>query len=155
VVSSLITITGAARVPTKTDGAERLNVLYSLSYRFAGVAPTDPHEPPFRPNPVAAPAAGGRHWIARKGIAMSCSPAPEATFAPAARTIEGTCEHYGWTRTYVFSELARGRLIAVKAGRRTLVTTESAEQLFASLPRAVYRAPAPKVDRAARAAAAE
>ncbi len=60
---------------------------------------------------------------------------------PVARTLEGTCEHYGWTRTYVFGELANGNLVAVKAGRRTLVTTESADRLFAALPRAAYRAP--------------
>jgi hypothetical protein len=64
--------------------------------------------------------------------------------APAARTIEATCAHFSWTRTFVFGRLAAGELAAVKAGRRTLVTTESADRLFRNLPRATYRAPAPK-----------
>lgn len=64
-----------------------------------------------------------------------------APSGPAARTIEGTCEHYGWTRTFVFGCLAAGDLEAVKAGRRTLVTTESSDRLFRGLPRASYRAP--------------
>lgn len=62
--------------------------------------------------------------------------------APAARTLESTAAHYGWTRTFIFGRLACGDLEARKAGRRTLVTTESAERLFANLPRASYRAPA-------------
>lgn len=61
--------------------------------------------------------------------------------APAARTIEATCAHYGWTRTFVFAKLATGDLEAVKAGRRTLPTTASADRLFNNLPRATYRAP--------------
>jgi hypothetical protein len=65
----------------------------------------------------------------------------EPAAAPAARTVADTMEHYAWTKTFIFNELGRGRLVALKAGRRTLVTTESAERLFASLPRAAYRAP--------------
>jgi hypothetical protein len=65
----------------------------------------------------------------------------EPATAPAARTVADTMAHYGWTKTYVFNELAAGRLIARKAGRRTLVTTESAEALFLALPRAAYRTP--------------
>jgi hypothetical protein len=60
--------------------------------------------------------------------------------APVARTIEATCEHYGWTRTFVYGQLAIQKLEARKAGRRTLITTESAEQLFRSLPRAQFSA---------------
>lgn len=59
---------------------------------------------------------------------------------PAARTIEATCSHYGWTRTFVYARLAAGDLVAIKAGRRTTVTTASADHLFASLPRGAYRA---------------
>jgi hypothetical protein len=61
--------------------------------------------------------------------------------APVARTIEATCDHYGWSRTYVFERLAREDLVGVKAGRRTLITRESADRFFASLPRATYRPP--------------
>jgi hypothetical protein len=48
--------------------------------------------------------------------------------------------HYGWTRTFIFQRLASGELEAVKAGRRTTITTDSAQRLFRSLPRARYRA---------------
>jgi hypothetical protein len=61
------------------------------------------------------------------------------TVAPVARTIEATGTHYAWTRTFIFERLATEELIALKAGRRTLITTESADRLFASLPRATYR----------------
>ena len=61
---------------------------------------------------------------------------------PAGRTIEATCAHYGWTRTFVFDHLAKGVLEGVKAGRRTIVTTESADRAFRDLPRANYRKPA-------------
>jgi hypothetical protein len=60
---------------------------------------------------------------------------------PVARTIEATCQHYGWTRTFVYDQLAMQKLEARKAGRRTLVTTESAERLFRNLPRAQFTAP--------------
>ena len=64
----------------------------------------------------------------------------QPTPLPIARTIEATCSHFGWTRTYVYDKLASGELLAVKAGRRTLVTTASADGLFASLPRITRRA---------------
>jgi hypothetical protein len=59
---------------------------------------------------------------------------------PAARTISDTCKHYGWTRSFVFLKLATGDLAARKAGRRTLITSKSAERLFGTLPPATYRA---------------
>ena len=59
---------------------------------------------------------------------------------PVARTVEDTASHYGWTRTYVYLRIADGQLEAVKAGRRTLVITDSAERLLGSLPRRVARA---------------
>lgn len=67
--------------------------------------------------------------------------ADQSRWPPAARTIEATAAHYGWTRTFIFARLAGGDLEALKAGRRTLVTTESADRLFRSLPRARYGAP--------------
>lgn len=65
---------------------------------------------------------------------------------PAARTIEGTGAHYGWTRTSIYNWLGEGKLNALKAGRRTLITTESAERLFHSLPRAQFRAKPQRVE---------
>lgn len=58
---------------------------------------------------------------------------------PAGRTIEATCAHYGWTRTFVFERLGNGDLDGLKAGRRTVIITESADRLFRKLPRAGYR----------------
>jgi hypothetical protein len=60
---------------------------------------------------------------------------------PAARTIEDTCKHYGWTRTFVYERLGARELIGLKAGRRTTITTESSERLFQSLPMARIRPP--------------
>ncbi len=58
---------------------------------------------------------------------------------PAARSIKSTMAHYGWTRTFVFERLAAGELQGVKAGRRTTITSASAQRLFERLPRARYR----------------
>ncbi len=58
---------------------------------------------------------------------------------PVARPIEATMAHYGWTRTFIFDRLAKGKLEGVKAGRRTTITSVSAERLFQSLPRGKYR----------------
>jgi hypothetical protein len=55
---------------------------------------------------------------------------------PLAWTIPEVCQRYRWTRTYVYEQAALGRLKAVKAGRRTLITNESATALFHSLPAA-------------------
>ena len=60
--------------------------------------------------------------------------------APVARTIPDTCQHYGWTRSFLYLQLAAGKLHAVKAGRRTLITTESADEFFNGLPRAQFGA---------------
>ena len=60
--------------------------------------------------------------------------------APAARTIRETEAHYGWSRSYIYLNLAAGLLEAKKAGRRTLIVSESADRLFASLPRQTFRA---------------
>jgi excisionase family DNA binding protein len=44
------------------------------------------------------------------------------------------CRRYGIGRTNAYQEIAAGRLRAVKAGRRTLITHEAAEAWLASLP---------------------
>ncbi len=65
---------------------------------------------------------------------------PRATRGgPVARTIPDTCEHYGWTRTFVYNALAAGKLTARKAGRRTLINSESSDELYQSLPVAEFR----------------
>ena len=65
----------------------------------------------------------------------------QSTLAPVARPIEAFCSHYGCTRTWAYQQLAAGTLEAVKIGRRTAILTDSAERLFAKLPRATFRAP--------------
>jgi len=78
----------------------------------------------------------------------SCQPAiitvAGAPIPPVARTVEQTCAHYGWSRSYVFRGLQDGTLEARKCGRRTLISVESADRLYASLPRQTYRAPRQK-----------
>lgn len=64
-----------------------------------------------------------------------------APIPPVARTVEQTCAHYGWSRSYLFRALREGTLEARKAGRLTLISTESADRLYAGLPRQTYRAP--------------
>lgn len=71
-------------------------------------------------------------------------PASAPATAPVARTVEQTCAHYGWSRSYVFRGLQDGTLEARKCGRRTLISVESADRLYASLPRQTYRAPRQK-----------
>lgn len=44
----------------------------------------------------------------------------------------------GHGRTQVYALLAQGRLVAVKAGRRTLIVAESADAYLRSLPRATF-----------------
>lgn len=46
------------------------------------------------------------------------------------------CNH-GTTKTY--SLIAQDRLVAVKAGRKTLITGTSIEEYLSTLPRAVFR----------------
>jgi hypothetical protein len=53
---------------------------------------------------------------------------------PAALTIVAACAYTGLTRTYLYEN--RNRLDWRKAGRRSLITRASLDQLLATLPRA-------------------
>jgi hypothetical protein len=53
---------------------------------------------------------------------------------PAAYTIPSFCAAYGVGRTFVYGEIAAGRLCPVKAGGRTLIGAAEAQRWFASLP---------------------
>jgi excisionase family DNA binding protein len=53
---------------------------------------------------------------------------------PRAFSITEFCRRYGIGRTNVYEQIAAGRLRAVKAGRRTLITLEAAEAWLAALP---------------------
>ena len=63
--------------------------------------------------------------------ALVDSAAPEPT--PRAFSINEFCRRYGIGRTSAYQEIAAGRLRAVKAGRRTLVTREAAEAWLGTL----------------------
>lgn len=52
------------------------------------------------------------------------------------RCIPQFCVEVGLSRSTVYNEMAAGKIKAVKAGRRIIVTTQPAEYL-ASLPKAV------------------
>jgi hypothetical protein len=44
------------------------------------------------------------------------------------------CERYGLGRTRAYEEIAAGRLTARKAGRRTIITADDAEDWLSRLP---------------------
>jgi hydrogenase maturation factor len=52
-----------------------------------------------------------------------------------ARTIKGFCEAYGVGRSRAYELINEGKLVTVKAGTRTLITEESAQDWFNRLPR--------------------
>jgi hypothetical protein len=52
---------------------------------------------------------------------------------PAAYTVAGAVRYSGLTRSYLY--LHRNRLDWLKAGRRTLITRKSLDELLSSLPR--------------------
>jgi excisionase family DNA binding protein len=58
----------------------------------------------------------------------------ERESSPRAFSIAAFCRRYAIGRTYAYQEIAAGRLHAVKAGRRTLITRDAAEAWLASLP---------------------
>jgi excisionase family DNA binding protein len=49
-------------------------------------------------------------------------------------SIRAFCETYGVGRTKVYEEIKAGRLKARKAGRRTIIGDEAAEEWWRSLP---------------------
>jgi excisionase family DNA binding protein len=66
--------------------------------------------------------------------ARSDNAALPAPFSPRAFSIPEFCRRYGIGRTAAYGEIAAGRLRAVKAGRRTLITNDDAEAWLASRP---------------------
>jgi excisionase family DNA binding protein len=51
-----------------------------------------------------------------------------------ALSIKQFCERFGVGRTFVYEELKTGRLLANKAGSRTIIPLAEAESWFAKLP---------------------
>jgi excisionase family DNA binding protein len=54
-------------------------------------------------------------------------------------TIEGTTKAIGLPRTTIYELIGSGKLVAKKAGRRTLITHESIQEYLDSLPMANIR----------------
>lgn len=55
-------------------------------------------------------------------------------------SVQAFSEAYGPMRTHIYRLISTGELVAVKNGRQTLITVESAERWAANLPRLVSRA---------------
>jgi hypothetical protein len=71
-------------------------------------------------------------------LAASVAMEPFAVPIPEAARILGRGRKPGGGRSSINADLARGKLEAVKDGRKTLVTMESIRRLHASRPRAVF-----------------
>ena len=54
-------------------------------------------------------------------------------------SIKAVCEARGISRAYVYILLGAGKLQAVKDGKRTIVTGESFDRYFGSLPAAAFK----------------
>jgi hypothetical protein len=61
-------------------------------------------------------------------------PIEEAEPALRAFPIDEFCRRYGIGRTMAYAEIAAGRLHAVKARRRTLITAQAADEWLRGLP---------------------
>jgi len=66
------------------------------------------------------------------------------TIIPRGRSIEATMAELDISRATVNRLLSQGKLKAVKVGSKTLVTTESIDAFWRSLPAATFRSPSKK-----------
>lgn len=90
------------------------------------------------------------HLVSTKdqGLAML-----DPDFTPRGVSIGAAAAQLGISKTQVERMVAAGRLSALKVGHRTVVTVESIESYWASLPRATFPSRAPvKKARAQQAA---
>jgi excisionase family DNA binding protein len=62
--------------------------------------------------------------------------APRYMSEPIARTVKDFCRAYGIGKTLAYELIAEGRIVAVRAGRRTLILEASAKEWFSSLEKA-------------------
>ena len=58
---------------------------------------------------------------------------------PAFFTIEAARDYSGLSRSKIYIELGAGRLVARKAGKRTLISRRSLDGLMAALPAATFK----------------
>ena len=54
--------------------------------------------------------------------------------APRPNSVDAFCKEEGFGRSFVYEEIRAGRLIAKKAGGKTLILPEERKRYFASLP---------------------
>lgn len=54
--------------------------------------------------------------------------------APLALTVRGACAKLSISRSTLYEEIAAGRLLAKKAGKKTLIPTQSVKDWLDSLP---------------------
>ena len=64
-------------------------------------------------------------------------------------SIDGACESSGLGRTFLYEAIGSGKLIAKKAGRRTIILPEDLKAYLENLPAAVFGSGEGPSDRAA------
>jgi RNA polymerase-binding transcription factor DksA len=69
--------------------------------------------------------------VAEKALQLKQSSSPQKR----GFSVEAVCGAYGICRSLAYVEIREGRLKARKAGRRTIIAAEDAEDWFAKLPR--------------------
>jgi len=89
----------------------------------------------------------GRVDTGTSATAVGENEAGSATHSRRAFSIREFCRRYGIGRTNAYREIAAGRLRAVKAGRRTLISHDAAESWLAALPARTGHPPENRNDR--------
>ncbi len=75
-----------------------------------------------------------RAWPRRDSSEVPVSPVSSLSEAPKAYSVAEFCRFYGIGRTHAYAEISAGRLRALKAGRRTLISADAAETWLNALP---------------------
>ena len=73
--------------------------------------------------------------------ATTSLPTTTAPFLPAFSSIDGFCELASISRSALYLALGRKDILAIKAGKRTLIVTAPALAWLRSLPLATFRSP--------------
>jgi hypothetical protein len=76
------------------------------------------------------------HLQSRRNSRASLEPYAGGNCPPRVYSVGDFCRLYGIGRTSAYAEIGAGRLIAVKAGRRTLISHDAAEAWLDALPAA-------------------
>jgi hypothetical protein len=70
----------------------------------------------------------------RERLVIASAPNIAPVRRPRAFSVDQFCQLYGVGRTLAYAEIKAERLLASKAGRRTLISFEAAEAWLAALP---------------------